>query len=534
MRANNLKNFQGISYATTVDVSTAIANLKQTGKEVFVDTLLGTKGNVNEIAMYNADGVFQSTGYTLGVISETNFGQANKLATEAGVKAYVDKIEQDIEGAALGIAAGNGIYLADGEGTVKKINAFGYKLVKRTTAESGYAATYDLQISDSTGTYTTVTGSDPINIVKDQFLKSATMVWGTSATLSDNVVVGESTSKTDTAKYPFLKMVMYTNDNGVGADDTLTTTVYIPVDELFHDYTVAANATEVQLAISGTNELSASIVTGSIAATKLATAVQTSLGLADSAIQAGDANKLTYTPVNGTATNVKDYLDTLTTNLNNIDVTADITAEIEKLDVTDTAVANEYVSSVSETDGKITVTRVALPVTSVTVDATTKELKVNGTTIATLTPAGIGADVAGAAANVLGTSGDAATANTVYGAKAAASAAQTAADNAQADVDAVTTAISGKAVQLVEKTITLTAGTTADGITVAIVEGEVTITNIPGRVVCVYDVEGKQVYPDTTYAKATGKSTLVADYGTTAVDTSWDIVYTEAITVAAN
>lgn len=39
--------------------------------------------------------------------------------------------------------------------------------------------------------------------------------------------------------------------------------------------------------------------------------------------------------------------------------------EIQKLDVTDTAVTNQYVSSVSETDGKITVSRVALPVTGV-------------------------------------------------------------------------------------------------------------------------------------------------------------------------
>lgn len=40
---------------------------------------------------------------------------------------------------------------------------------------------------------------------------------------------------------------------------------------------------------------------------------------------------------------------------------ADAKAEIGKLDVTDTAVEGEYVSAVSETDGKITVTRAALP-----------------------------------------------------------------------------------------------------------------------------------------------------------------------------
>lgn len=42
-----------------------------------------------------------------------------------------------------------------------------------------------------------------------------------------------------------------------------------------------------------------------------------------------------------------------------------VNEEIQKLDVTDTAVANSYVSAVSETDGKISVSRVALPVTGV-------------------------------------------------------------------------------------------------------------------------------------------------------------------------
>ena len=42
-------------------------------------------------------------------------------------------------------------------------------------------------------------------------------------------------------------------------------------------------------------------------------------------------------------------------------VTEKITAEIQKLDVEDTAVAGKYVSAVSEADGKITVTRADLP-----------------------------------------------------------------------------------------------------------------------------------------------------------------------------
>lgn len=50
-------------------------------------------------------------------------------------------------------------------------------------------------------------------------------------------------------------------------------------------------------------------------------------------------------------------------------VGAQIDAKIQALDVTDTAVAGQYVSAVSETDGKIKVTRVALPDYTDTYDA---------------------------------------------------------------------------------------------------------------------------------------------------------------------
>ncbi len=63
--------------------------------------------------------------------------------------------------------------------------------------------------------------------------------------------------------------------------------IEIPAASLIEIYTAKANAAEVQIAIDATTrEVSASLVTGGIAKTKLATAVQTSLGLADSALQA--------------------------------------------------------------------------------------------------------------------------------------------------------------------------------------------------------------------------------------------------------
>ena len=55
-----------------------------------------------------------------------------------------------------------------------------------------------------------------------------------------------------------------------------------------------------------------------------------------------------------------------------------VTNAINALDVADAAVANQYVSKVVETDGKIAVTRVPLPVTSVTEGSANGTIAVNG------------------------------------------------------------------------------------------------------------------------------------------------------------
>lgn len=67
-----------------------------------------------------------------------------------------------------------------------------------------------------------------------------------------------------------------------------TDPVYINVADLVDAYTAAQNAAQVQLAISNTNEISATIVAGSIGATELDASVNASLGKADTALQAAD------------------------------------------------------------------------------------------------------------------------------------------------------------------------------------------------------------------------------------------------------
>lgn len=194
--------------------------------------------------------------------------------------------------------------------------------------------------------------------------------------------------------------------------------IYIPANSLVDVYTAEQSATQIQLAISN-NVISATVVAGSITATelasdavttakiadgnvtkaKLASGVQASLDLADSAVQSvTESDATTGTngtiTVDGTEVAVKGLGTAAYTAATAYDAAGTASAAIAALDADlDASGTAQHsgtfvVSGVTEVDGVITA------VDSVEVEA------------------------AGAAAAVLGTSGDAASANTVYGAKA--------------------------------------------------------------------------------------------------------------------
>ena len=87
----------------------------------------------------------------------------------------------------------------------------------------------------------------------------------------------------------------------------------------------------------------------------------TAAGVAATPITAGN------TTVAVTGANVSAQIASLASSIKSASTSANsaITDAINKLDVTDTAVTGQYVSAVSETDGKITVTRADLPTLSV-------------------------------------------------------------------------------------------------------------------------------------------------------------------------
>lgn len=282
IRINNAKNFKGKAYVAADELDTLIRSLELSGNKLTFTTadnptagteaadLSGLVKLVNNGSLLTvSDNQINATGLTTFV----GTAQANKVVmtdgdghlayekslttsiadgatdasipTEKAVKAYVD-------GRAVSVTAGNGIAIT-GTPTSPKISA-NIKIAAAPTAE-GYAASYDLMLRNpdvanekSEGAWVKV--GDSINIVKDQFLKTGSLVYGTSATLNvSGAVDGESETKTEAAKYPFIKLELNVNTNGNAADDEGTVaTIYIPVNDLFHDKTAGNGIDATELA----------------------------------------------------------------------------------------------------------------------------------------------------------------------------------------------------------------------------------------------------------------------------------------------
>ena len=252
-----------------------------------------------------------------------------------------------------------------------------------------------------------------------------------------------------------------------------TAPVYINVADLADVYTAAAGATQVQLAISATNEISASIVASSITSTELASDAVSTAKIVD-----GNVTKVKL------AQAVQDSLD----------------------------LADSSVQSVTEgnTNGSINVDGTAVAVHGLGTAAYADEEDF---------------DEAGAADAVLGTNADDATANTVYGAKAAANAAQGTADQAvldaaaaQSDVDALEALVGNtsvatqitNAINALDVTDTAVAGQYVSAVSEA--DGLITVTrtSLPDYSLT-YDAYGAA---DTAETNANGYTDTALSWGT--------------------
>lgn len=132
-----------------------------------------------------------------------------------------------------------------------KVNKIG--IAAKETANDGYLKSYTFTGPDGTPI--------DIDIPKDLVVKSGEVI---TATTETGLVKGDK----------YIKLTIANQDESP---------IYIAVKDLVDVYTAQANAAQVQLAISGTNEISATIKPGSIVKTDLATAVQESLDKVDAA-----------------------------------------------------------------------------------------------------------------------------------------------------------------------------------------------------------------------------------------------------------
>lgn len=152
--------------------------------------------------------------------------------------------------------------------------------------------------------------------------------------------------------------------------------VYINVGNLI-EYVVSGStaADSVQVAVSADHKVTASIKDGSIVLGKLASSVQSEINKAHTHSNKAALDTVTSEKIANwddavtkahTHSN-KTVLDSITQekvaawDAANSSIDAAVDAGIATLDYTDTAVAGEYVSAVSQKDGVISVTRVALP-----------------------------------------------------------------------------------------------------------------------------------------------------------------------------
>ena len=396
-----------------------------------------------------------------------------------------------------------GVQLSKGEGNALTLEADGLKVLVPEVTHPEYSIVADSNPGDFSAVYhLTKNGANvgsAINIPKDMVVSS-----GSVETFNGNLPTGVTTPGT----YIVLTLANATSDK-----------LYIKVDDLIEYVTGGSGENDaIQINVtSDTHKVSASVKDGSLTLAMLSSAVQASLNKADSAVQSvaeGTANGTisvdganvavhglqdgayaTVESLNNTAkgyatavkteligtdtdeasastfVGVKKYADSVSATAKS-EAIASAQAKIEALDVTDEAVAKKFVSAVSETDGKITVSRRELIADDVpnlgiskidglqaALDAKQDELVFNTAYDSSTNKVATMTDVGNAKDALVGTGSDTKASNTIKGAKLYADdKASSALNDAKAYADSLVTGDSGitKRVQALETKVDTT------------------------------------------------------------------------------
>lgn len=205
---------------------------KGAGTDITLADVAST-GNAEDVANTEINGVTKDVG-------GTPTATTNVQDTLAALKGLIDNANTD-----------GTLYAVEGAGSGDVLKSY--------TLYQGGTPTVD----QDSGKVTAVTGGDTIvtiNIPKDYLVKDAGV---STVVAADKEADGKFENDSDFAVGD--KYIDFTV-NTVGNDGTATH-LYINVDDLMAALSVEANAAEIQLALSGTNQLSASVV--DIAASKI-------------------------------------------------------------------------------------------------------------------------------------------------------------------------------------------------------------------------------------------------------------------------